>query len=310
MATQVNPRDLIPQAQGTYAKIIHQTYKTSSIPENWQISQDKWIEYHPGFVYVLWTDEDLLWLMTTHFPQYLSTFNSFKFPIMKVDYGRTFVLYEYGGTYADLDVVPKFDHTYYADFFKSIPQEIGLAETSSTVGKYKWTNYFMMAKVKSVWWRLYWDFVKTEEYLNKSLWYKLAQHNDYFHVLFITGPTALSNVVLDNAVESRKYIHTISRLMIGGQQGKNTTTQPEQTYEAFMYHIDGDSWGHSHGVIHVLYHTYCYLPWILCAILVLMLTFFVYKYMMCNKQSGHKKKNNPPTNSKKKGDLHSGENTI
>jgi len=84
-------------------KIIHQTYKTTDIPEHWKEGQQRCIDLHPDYEYILWTDEMALNFVKEEYPWFLDTFKSYKYPIQRADAMRYFVLLSYGGVYIDLD---------------------------------------------------------------------------------------------------------------------------------------------------------------------------------------------------------------
>ncbi|CCF58456.1 hypothetical protein KAFR_0E03040 [Kazachstania africana CBS 2517] len=84
-------------------KIIHQTYKTTDIPEQWKESQKKCIELHSDYEYILWTDEMAYQFIREEYPWFLSTFENYNFPIQRADAIRYFVLAHFGGVYIDLD---------------------------------------------------------------------------------------------------------------------------------------------------------------------------------------------------------------
>ena len=84
-------------------KIIHQTWKSREIPGEYQKWVESWIKYNPGWEYKLWTDDDNRNLIKNHFPEHLQMYDSFPKNIMRVDTIRYFILYKYGGVYADLD---------------------------------------------------------------------------------------------------------------------------------------------------------------------------------------------------------------
>lgn len=84
-------------------KIIHQTYKTVDIPEQWKESQQKCLDLHPDYKYILWTDEMALDFIKEEYSWFLDTFESYKYPIQRADAIRYFILSHYGGIYIDLD---------------------------------------------------------------------------------------------------------------------------------------------------------------------------------------------------------------
>lgn len=91
-----SPPQLIP-------KIIHQTYKTNDIPEQWVKGRQKCIDLHPDYTYILWTDEMSDTFIKQEYPWFLDTFRSYEYPIERADAIRYFILSHYGGIYIDLD---------------------------------------------------------------------------------------------------------------------------------------------------------------------------------------------------------------
>lgn len=85
-------------------KIIHQTWKTHSIPQKFLRWQSTWKKYHPHWEHKLWSDEDNMKLVNSSFPWFYDTYMKLAKPIMKSDAVRYCYMYKYGGFYADLDV--------------------------------------------------------------------------------------------------------------------------------------------------------------------------------------------------------------
>ena len=84
-------------------KIIHQTWKSKTIPLKCKKWVKSWKEKHPDWEYKLWTDEDNRNLIKTYFPKFLKIYDSYHKPIYKADIARYCIIYIYGGIYADLD---------------------------------------------------------------------------------------------------------------------------------------------------------------------------------------------------------------
>lgn len=84
-------------------KIIHQTWKTASLPANFKKWSDTWKKHHPDWTYQFWNDQDLRALIATDFPWFLATYDGYDKHIKRVDAARYFILYKYGGVYADMD---------------------------------------------------------------------------------------------------------------------------------------------------------------------------------------------------------------
>ena len=88
--------------------IIHQTFKSKeSIPSKWSESGNLWPKHHPKWKYIFWTDDDIDNFMSTHYPWFVPLFESYEYPIQKVDVARYFIIYHFGGIYCDLDIAPK-----------------------------------------------------------------------------------------------------------------------------------------------------------------------------------------------------------
>lgn len=88
-------------------KIIHQTApsKKEDWHPVWLDCHESWKIHFPQSEYrhVLWSDEDLDNLVKSHFPEYWSLYESFDQHIIKIDFARFCMLYEYGGIYVDMD---------------------------------------------------------------------------------------------------------------------------------------------------------------------------------------------------------------
>jgi len=87
-------------------RIIHQTWKSRSVPEPFRAYQKKWQELHPSYEYRLWTDEDNSILVRTEFPELFDLYRSFRREIFRTDLVRCLYLARFGGVYVDLDVEP------------------------------------------------------------------------------------------------------------------------------------------------------------------------------------------------------------
>lgn len=101
-------------------KIIHHTWKDKNkIPEEWKKSYNSWRKYYPEgeYKYMFWTDEDNLNLIKNHFPEYLEIYKNYPKTIQRVDAVRYFILYKYGGIYADMDYEVK------KNFFDELEKE-------------------------------------------------------------------------------------------------------------------------------------------------------------------------------------------
>ena len=85
-------------------KLIIQTWKDNNIPEKYRGLLKKLRDNNREFNYMFYTDENIKTFMENHYPEYLSIFNNFEYPIQKIDFFRYLVIYKFGGFYFDLDM--------------------------------------------------------------------------------------------------------------------------------------------------------------------------------------------------------------
>lgn len=88
----------------TVPRILHQTWKTTAIPPAYEPFVRSVRTLHPDWEYRLWTDTDNLRFIEERFPWFLETYRAYRHDIERVDAIRYFLLYEFGGVYADLDM--------------------------------------------------------------------------------------------------------------------------------------------------------------------------------------------------------------
>jgi mannosyltransferase OCH1-like enzyme len=62
-------------------KIIHQTWKTKDIPENWKNAVESCKAMHADYAHMLWTDDTMERFMQTEYPDSLDLYKSYKYNI-------------------------------------------------------------------------------------------------------------------------------------------------------------------------------------------------------------------------------------
>ena len=86
-------------------RLIHQTFKTTDVPEEWIEPQRSCQNLHQsGWNYTFWTDESAQKFLVQHYPWFLETYLHYPYTIQRADAIRYFILYHFGGIYLDLDV--------------------------------------------------------------------------------------------------------------------------------------------------------------------------------------------------------------
>jgi len=85
-------------------RIIHQTWKTDTLPERWKGISQGCRDMMPDYEYMLWSDASSRQFIAEHYPWFLDTWDGYTYNIQRADAIRYFVLYHYGGVYIDLDI--------------------------------------------------------------------------------------------------------------------------------------------------------------------------------------------------------------
>tara|TARA_B100001093_G_C26787001_1_gene997128 strand:- start:950 stop:1723 length:774 start_codon:yes stop_codon:yes gene_type:complete len=86
-------------------KIIHQTWKSESLPENYRRWSENCKSVHKDWEYKLWTDEDNRKFIADNYPHFLDIYDSYDVNIKRVDAVRYFYIYHFGGIYMDMDFI-------------------------------------------------------------------------------------------------------------------------------------------------------------------------------------------------------------
>ena len=169
-----------PSFKPVLPKIIHQQWKTDKIPEGVYSKFNKKFKElfpEPEYKHMLWTDETQRDLIKNTFPDFLETYDSYKFGIQRADSARYFILYTYGGLYADLDYEPL------VNFWDHLPTDrVGLIESPYQFNEL--TQNSLMSSPK-----------------NDPIWldaFNLLKERKHMPVLLATGPIFL-DVFLKNA---------------------------------------------------------------------------------------------------------------
>ena len=92
------------QHNASIPHIIHQSWKGKELESFQKEWQKTWLQNHPNWTYMLWTDKDNRDLITDKFPWFLNVYDNFPYAIQRADCARYFYMLQYGGCYFDLDL--------------------------------------------------------------------------------------------------------------------------------------------------------------------------------------------------------------
>lgn len=161
-------------------KIIMQTWKTRDIPEKWKASPASIRKHMSKWKYVLQTDEDNRNLIRDHYPQYLERYDSFRYPIQRVDFVRYAWLHRNGGLYLDLDfeVTRPLDEFFQGGSLFFLPSENG---------RWRYNNSVMASVPNHPFWIDLMDYIVNQP--------KQFYWNTVNQVMMEAGPGAVQHVL-------------------------------------------------------------------------------------------------------------------
>lgn len=246
--------------------ILHHTWKTrDNIPEEWQPSVDQARIFCEkfGFEYRMWSDDDLLTLVKTHFPQHLELYLSYTENIQRVDIARCMVLSVHGGIYMDLDLSLKEDPQYQESFYYLYRSYRDIAsvvigqcknDEDFVLGQASHTNSFMMSEVGANFWTKT-VFVKMYNPYKGSLYKKILSATRHFRVINGTGPGLITGSVKkhEKSTPDEKPILTCPAQFTAPD--KNWFHKPYENDDSFVVVLPGSSWEKgSHGAKAKMWH--------------------------------------------------------
>jgi mannosyltransferase OCH1-like enzyme len=222
-------------ATSNVPKIIHQTWKTTIVPEQWQSSVEKYraLTAH-GFKYILWSDQDNRNLIRDHYPWFLEQYDKYEYGIQRADAIRYFILHRYGGVYSDLDIRPKASFVELYELYKKHPVSLPSTKQGNGFAGHIYSNCFMMSKPGCDFWPCVWQ--RLQHPFRGKAWKQMLAQFHYWKILFTTGP----GVVCDAAAEYKGTIAAIPAALI--QPGVEREAPLSQHPEAAVELLRGESW--------------------------------------------------------------------
>ena len=211
-------------------KIIHLTYKSYNIPDVWKNTIDTWKEKHPDWEVRFWTDEDNRKLIATKYPDFLKIFDSYEYGIQRADAIRYYILYTYGGLYADMDITPT--KNFSKMFQKICKKEVYLIKTP----QFKYiTNCLMASKPKAKFWKYVFEDMK-QSFHNQSMFW-IGKH---WKVMNTTGPLMISRVY--SQYKNKKEVALLSKEFILPDKCDICSPKPCKTRCGYTKLLEGSSW--------------------------------------------------------------------
>jgi hypothetical protein len=116
----------------------------------WFTGLESWLRIFPKTEYkhMFWYDDELHKVIEEDFPWFLDVFNSYDKNIKRIDMVRPFILYKYGGIYADMDI------EVYKNFYDQLHKEKVSMVESPYKGNENISNCLMASPIGNYFWLL------------------------------------------------------------------------------------------------------------------------------------------------------------
>ena len=148
-----------------------------------KIYRDSWKIKNPTWYHIQWNKQLCFELIQTLFPEHIDMYKKYKWDIQRCDAVRYFILYRYGGVYADMDC---YCNRSFDEVLQNYPGICRLVQTPNHYG-ISISNALMYSKRNHVFWKK----VHLELEKSKEKYYYIGNH---IQIMCTTGPTFLNRV--------------------------------------------------------------------------------------------------------------------
>lgn len=186
-------------------KLVHQCAPADKSKWHplWHLCQKTWFEHFPQHTYLMWTDEGIDDFMKTKYSSFYPIFKAYNENIKRFDAFRYFLLYEFGGIYADMDYecVKAFHHVLPAG-------KVSIAESM-----HAWDEGYQNALMASPPKHPFWLYVIDE----------LIRRKDELDVMYATGPLLVVQAIRDapkdmfSGLPRKQFSYVIDTVNISGR---------------------------------------------------------------------------------------------
>ncbi len=209
-------------------RIIHQTWKTNKLLPHMKKSQDSFIKSNPGWTIILWTDSMNRNLIETHFSWFLKYYDNYEYNIQRADVIRYFILWLYGGVYADTDLLCQRPLEKLLKEMKDASQDLAMIK-SSHLDCY--SNWFMISSKGNLFWPKVWDQL-VRAYGYKHCAYCVTKH---LKIMATTGPMFIDHCV-------KKFDPPLRRLTDGFNDCGVCDAQPCVCKNCYIINMNAGAW--------------------------------------------------------------------
>lgn len=165
-------------------KLVMQTWKTTTVPKEWQVGQESVQRILSDWTYVYMTDEDNSNFVHFYFPEHEAAFNALPYNIQRADVIRYMWLYVHGGLYLDMDYQLLADPT---PMWEALQASVFVLHSPNV--QYVLTNSLILAKPNCT---IFLSLISKALYRTLPFYY-VGKH---IQVMFSTGPMVFHETVV------------------------------------------------------------------------------------------------------------------
>lgn len=219
-------------------KIIHQVWfglipnkrEAKKAFEGLKKYRNTWLSLNPKWEYICWDYDRCRWFMKTYFQEHLEMYDTYPYLIQKCDCVRYFLLYRYGGLYADMDYccLKSWDIV-----LEKYPKDLYIVETPNKLDEdVHISNSLMYSKPNNA----FWKHVFVEMQNNKKL---PSYYGRHMTIMYTTGPCIVNRVYKRY---KRKYSVGYYPYELFHPFGITTDIHVTDDTKVFAYHLQKGSW--------------------------------------------------------------------
>ena len=97
-------RTLLKSVSSAIPHAVHQIWNTVYVPKSMADYIRTWKKQNPDWDYIFWTHKDMRNLISQVYPEFIKLYDMYTSNIFRADIARYFILFTFGGVYADLDM--------------------------------------------------------------------------------------------------------------------------------------------------------------------------------------------------------------
>jgi len=209
-------------------KIIHQTWKTRKLPEDFDNWSKSWKNLNPNWDYRFYDDRDCWKFIYNNYPEFIDLYDSL-IPIQRADIFRYLILHKYGGVYVDMDTMCFKPLDSLTNNVNSLITGIEYEGNESGITTMQYLQWFIASPPGH---NTLIEFVKEVERRNWYLWFYSLFKTENSITYWLTGPEMFTSVIND----TNEFVKIMPKGILGCYDTRKLTS------ESYLNHFFKGSW--------------------------------------------------------------------